>query len=122
MTKTFEQLKKEFGTVSHNGIELAISQVAYCDNYGTDGEVRYYASAEDQEGNEYQVAWDTTAKWDEAGELYNLELKQEQRPESFDDEDQERMDELMADGVHSYLIEDESNACDWDNPVSIEEN
>jgi len=111
----------DYGTVDYEGKTLTLTQMAYADNYGTNGEVRYYAHAEDEEGNTFKVVWETTLEWDEAGELFNLELKQEQQPESFDDEDQERMDELEAKGVQSYLIQDESDACDWENPVEITE-
>lgn len=43
-----------------NGLTVTLTDDATMDNYGTDGEVRYYASAVDAAGNEYRVAWDTT--------------------------------------------------------------
>lgn len=55
---------KKFGTVEHDGRTLALTQQAYCDAYGTDGTVCYYASAVDDEGGTYKVRWDTTADWD----------------------------------------------------------
>ena len=56
---------RDYGSVKHNGMTLALTQDAYCENYGTDGSVRYYAQAKDATGNLYRVAWDTTAEWDE---------------------------------------------------------
>ena len=79
-------MTQDFGTVAWNGNTLRLQQQAYCDNYGTDGAVRYYAHAIDENGNCYRVAWDTTAAWDA------------REPEEANDE---------------------SDACDWDNPVEI---
>ena len=47
-----------------NGLVIHLTQDAYVSNYGTDGGVRYYAAGTDDEGNDYQVAWDTNAAWD----------------------------------------------------------
>lgn len=80
-------ITRDYGRVEHKGKTLTLMQDAYCDNYGTDGGVRYYASARDAAGNIYRIAWDTTAEWDD-----------------MDPEDQD----------------DESNACAWDNPASVE--
>lgn len=75
----------DYGTVHFEGKELTITQAAYCDNYSTDGAVRYYATATDSAGNSYQVAWETTQEWN-SGEVDT---------------------------------EDESNSCDWDNPIEV---
>ena len=114
--------------VEYDGKTYLLTQQAYCDNYGTDGAVRYYAHAIDSEGNNYKVAWDTTETYDLMGELYRLDLKQQQQPEDFNDEDQERMNEIceeldfdIAKSSPVAYIEDESNACDWDNPVDVKE-
>ena len=88
-------MAKNYGTVEFKGTIYALTQDAYCDNYGTDGAVRYYASAVDASGNKYLVAWETTQAWNEAQELY----KQTNEVSGF--------------------IEDESNACDWDNPIEV---
>lgn len=90
-------MNKDYGTVTFNGKVFALTQDAYFDNYGTDGGVRYYASAVDTDGNKYLVAWGTTEKWNEAQQEYKVT------------------------GEVNGCIEDESNACDWDNPVSVEE-
>lgn len=94
MTKTFEQLCKQFGTVEHGNKTLALTQQAYVNNHGTDGGVRYFAAAVDAEGNEYQVEWDTTAAWDEAYKA-------------------------ARNGDDSGYCDDESNACDWDTPAKV---
>lgn len=88
-------MSKDYGTVEFKGATYTLTQDAYCDNYGTDGAVRYYASAVDANGNKYLVAWDTTETWNEAQELYK------------------------ATGEVSGYIEDESNACDWDSPTAV---
>lgn len=98
---TFEQmleLEKEyenFGSVEFEGKTYKLTENAYSDNYGTDGGIRYYASATDGKGNEYKVAWDTTAEWDQANEQYKQT------------------------GEYSPLLDDESNACDWDTPAEV---
>jgi hypothetical protein len=57
-------MTQDHGTVEFNGITYTLTQDAYCDNYGTDGGVRYYAHATGPDGGEYRVAWDTTEAWD----------------------------------------------------------
>ena len=75
---------KQYGTVTYEGVEYALCQQAYCDNYGTDNQVRYHATAIDIDGNQYKVTWETI---------------------EFD---------------CGELPEDESDACDWDNPISVD--
>ena len=87
-----QALADKFGTVDHSGVELALTQDAYVENHGTDGGVRYYAKAVDAAGNEYLVAWDTTALWDE------------------------RCANAEETGDH---LDDESAACDWAAPAEI---
>lgn len=110
----------DYGTVTFKGENYILTQQAYIDNYGTDGEVKYYAHAEDEEGRTFKVVWETTSIWDLAGELYNLELKEKYQSQNFTEEDAERMEELSEDYSSDY-IEDESNACDWDKPVDVYE-
>lgn len=116
-------MENKFGTVNFEGKELKLTQDAYVDNYGTDGEVRYYANAVDTEGNEYQVIWETTKEFDQSEELFNLieELEVLKSHKSFDDGEIMRMEELEKEiekmeneGIGSSYCEDESNACDWD--------
>lgn len=48
-----------FGTVTHNGKTLTLTQQAYLDCDGSDTGERYYsASAIDADGNEYKVRWE----------------------------------------------------------------
>jgi len=91
----YQAAAAKFGTVNHEGVELALAQQAYADNYGTDGGVRYYAKAIDAQGNEYKVAWDTTAAWDAAEAAY------------------------QADPQNARPNEDESEACDWSAPAEV---
>jgi hypothetical protein len=88
----------DYGTVNFNGKTLTLTQGAYCDNYGTQGNVRYYASAVDADGNKYIVAWDTTEQWQQWQKEY-----------------------ANHDNDYDYIagLEDESNACDWDNPIEV---
>lgn len=90
----FEELQEKNGKCRHDGVDLALAADAVMDNYGTCGEVRYYADAFDRNGAEYRVTWGTTQKWDDRSE----------NPEEYE----------------SWL-EDESNACDWDNPIEVEQ-
>lgn len=63
-------------------------------NYNTDGGVQYTATGKDNKGNRYLITWNTTEEWNNA---------------QIDDE---------GDPVDSWR-EDESYACDWDNPESV---
>lgn len=93
--ETREYVLRDFGTVAHDGKTLILTEQAYMDNYGTNGAVRYYAHAVDYDGNIYRIAWDTTAAWDDECEK-------------------------AKNGEYSGYLDDESNACDWDNPAEIE--
>ena len=96
------------------GIEVTLTQDAYADNCGTDGEIRYYARAVDKVGNEYKVTWETLPEWDLIQELYRLDTMDER---SMDDEDRARQAELRA--MQLPTGDDDSDACDWDHPVEI---
>jgi len=80
----------DFGKVSFNGIEIILTQQAYCNNEG-----QYLASGKDAAGNIYQVEWQTTKAWDDAQEL------------------------ARTTGEVDAFAEDESNACDWSSPVDV---
>jgi len=83
-----EELKNN-GDVEYKGKKLYLLQQAYIDNYGTDGEVIYKTTAIDEDGKDYTVIW---TPYNNDGEYY------------YDDE-----------GNYRGNVEDESNACDWDN-------
>ena len=110
--------------------QLHITQYAYVDNFGTNGEVRYYASAIDEEGEEYQITWETSEEFNQSQELHTLieELNQLTSQKTFDDgviariEDLENeIEKLESKGINSSYCEDESNACNWDEADYIEQ-
>lgn len=105
-------LDKANGTIEHGETTLYLLDQAVADNYGTEGLIRYYARAIDVEGAEYRIAWDTTNDWDLACEFARL------MAESDPDDDQIARIEELADMVLPD-VSDESNACDWDAPVSV---
>jgi hypothetical protein len=111
-------LDTKYGTVAFKGTEYTLTQQAYITNDGTDGDVCYKATAVDIKGVEYMVTWETTSEFDESQELYNLEQHNE---DELSEEDKERMQELIDNEVNSALCEDEAEACDWDNPVAVNE-
>ncbi len=80
------------GSVVYNGENIYLQQQAYCLNDGV-----YAACGKDVAGNVYEIRWNTTIAWDDACEAFK---KGDETQESF--------------------VEEESNACDWDNPYSIE--
>ncbi len=118
--ETREYILRDFGTVEHNGKTLILTEQAYMDNYGTDGAVRYYAHAIDDEGNTYRVAWDTTAEHDMACELAILEGREEMR-EKYGDELSEADAKRLAELREMNLPDpsDESIACDWSEPAEV---
>ena len=77
----------DHGTVEINGIEITLTQEAYCHNNG-----QYLASGKDEKGNTYLVEWETTKAWDDA-------------------------QEAARNGDCSAWAEEESNACDWNSPI-----
>jgi hypothetical protein len=95
MKKTDKKINEQkYGTVEFGGRIYILTQQAYCDNYGTDGGVRYYAHAvakNDADTNKYKVVWATTDEWD----------------------NHQKNDETCS------FCEDESNACNWDNPIDV---
>lgn len=112
--KNLNELKKRFGTVTFESKELILTQDAHADNYGTDGDVRYYAHAVDKAGNEYRVVWETTEIWKLSQELYCLGQKDE-----LTTDESQRMLELSSMALTNY--DDESNACDWCCPIDVEQ-
>ena len=49
----------DFGKVTFEGREYQLTEQAQADNFGTQGEVRYYANAIDEFGDRYRVVWET---------------------------------------------------------------
>jgi len=85
----FDKMARENGSIQHEGQELALTQIAYADNMGTDGDIYYKAAAIDRAGNDYEINWD---------------LKEEVKNRDVE--------------KYGYL-EDESEACDWDSPSDV---
>ncbi len=112
-TNTYDlaEMAQRYGTATFEGVEYTLTSDAVVDNYGTDGAARYYANAVGPDGESYEIAWDTTSDWDLAQEYDSL-LSSDDRSE----EDEARLDELEAMVLPD--VSDESNACDWDNPVA----
>jgi len=96
---TYNDAAKKNGTVTMDGLTVVLTQQAYVCNYGTAGEVQYKASAIDTSGNIYIVTWATTDGWADhkCGSDGNC----------------------VVAGCGGWC-EDEGNACDWDNPLSIQ--
>lgn len=95
----FEGFRKKYGMVVFNGIEYVLTQQAYPDHYKNG--VRYFSSAMDKNGNMALMEWETCDDWNEASELWET-----MHHESI-------MDDLPG------ILEEESNACDWDNPINV---
>ena len=92
--------KMNYGTVKYKGKTYTLTQIACADN-GPDGTTRYYARAEDAQGVVHEIVWETTDDWNAH---------------------QNNPDHPMHVGDWSCgWCEDESNACDWDNPIIVQE-
>ena len=95
----FAAAVKANGSVMHGSTEIALTQQAYVENSARGG-VQYQAVGIDQQGNQYMVVWDTTQAWDDAQEAYHAAMRNGGNPDAG-------------------ILGDESNACDWEAPVSI---
>lgn len=81
-------LLPDYGTVTYKGRTYLLMQDPYPSDYIdhiTNNDDHYLASAIDDQGNSYEVIWETCLEWD-AGE---------------------------------WEAGDESDACDWERPVSV---
>ena len=118
------EFAKRYGTVKVDGKKYWLKQQAFVDNYGTDGGVRYYASAIDRRGNQFKIAWDTTASWDAMNKAVNLRERIKQAENNGEDclVERHELEQITSDwgDVDSYNF-DESDACDWDKPVEAVE-
>lgn len=99
------------GSVIFEKEEYVLTKQANAENYKNT--VRYYANAIKGDKT-YTVAWELSDKYVENDEIYKkLKVK------DWDDLTQEQADNL------SYLEQyfgDETDACDWDNPIEVIEN
>jgi hypothetical protein len=111
----FAAAKEKFGAVVFGGVEYALTNMAQADNYGTDGAVRYYASAINEAGDSFRVAFETTAAWDAANAKAQAELRDDEPDlEAIAEEHGVEIDEF-----ENIDLNDESSACDWDSPVEV---
>lgn len=103
------------GNVYFNGIKL--TQMEAPQAVSTE---RYEAPAEDSFDNEYVIAWRTTDEWNESLEYENLKYAID-HPDTCDisDKDRKRLAELETNPLVD--CQDESNACDWEHPISVKE-
>lgn len=119
---TYQEYVKEYGEVEFEGKKYALTENAYGDNYMVD-QFRYFAHAIDEQGNRYRVMWETTYAWDISREYDMLEHNLEMQPDPYERERiKERLAELEEEIKEvGYINADEHWACDWDNPVEVEE-
>jgi hypothetical protein len=111
----FAAAKEKFSSVKFGGTEYALVDMAQADNYGTDGAVRYYASAINEAGDTFRVEFETTSAWDAAMAKAKAEIRGEEA-------DLEAIAETHGVDVEEFdNIDpaDETVACDWDNPVDV---
>ena len=110
-------MNNNYGTVTFEGKKYNLLREACATNKGTDGDICYHAPAE-RDGIDYIVTWDTTEAFNDSDELSYLETMLNQGDE-LTMEEMERYEYLS---IHSdsLFCTDESNACDWDSPVSVE--
>jgi len=90
-------MKNDYGVVTLGGLTVRLTSDPECVNNGTDGGVRYQASAVGEDGQEYTVLWDTVDGWEDHvwGE-----------------------DGCVVEDCHGWCS-DGANACDWDRPAEI---
>jgi hypothetical protein len=92
-------------------------------NYRTDGDVRYQQEVEIN-GIRIMVKWDTTAEYNKFNADYNqfLYLQSAIGHRDFDEEEEVEYNRLKEEDVenNSYYLNDETNNCDWDEPVDFE--
>ena len=102
MSDKFNTAKTKFGSVTMPmGVEVALTQTAWVENYGEHGGVRYNAHGIDENGCVYRVTWDTTPEFDAALDRTIHSYSVGVEPDDRD----------LA------LVQDESTACDWATPA-----
>ncbi|MEG0999370.1 MAG: hypothetical protein RSC99_08830 [Clostridiales bacterium] len=89
---------KKCGSITVNGKEYILEMDAEWSYDDIWGDPVYSAYAKDAEGNRFVVYWETTKEWNELTEKYRKG---------------ENVSEIEV------WLEDESNACDWDNVYEI---
>jgi hypothetical protein len=64
------------------------------------------------------VTWQTSAEYDAESDKYQAKVLVEDALRNGDELTPEQEESLAYDG--EAYCEDESNACDWDNPIAID--
>jgi hypothetical protein len=118
MKNKLKKLESKYGTVVFKGIKYYLTDYAVAGNYGTEGAVAYRADAVDAKGEKYQVTWETTEQWDRSEEYAKLQDFLSGCEDGEYPEDEERLEELSE--LDLVDTGDESNACDWDNPIGVD--
>ena len=102
--KNVTELKNGF--VIDRGVVVYLTQQAYYghDNMQGGSLPAYFANGVDVDGNEYQVVWHLAADYDAAYDRVNEATLIGEPPEHED----------------ITFLEDETLACDWENPYRVE--
>jgi hypothetical protein len=117
--KTYKEYAKEYGTVTYNNREYALTESAYLDNYNC--EAVYMANAIDEEGNDYLVIWKPTKQWELSREYSNIESHIALLHDYEKEQAERRMKAIEAEieKVGGFVNIDDEYACDWDEPYCI---
>lgn len=89
----------DYGTVTYEGKEYSLKQQPFIAGR-VNADPYYLSSAIDSEGNEYAVVWELN----------------EHTKEAYSEIEKQRE---LGETPNYSLVEDESTACDWDNPIDI---
>lgn len=92
-------MNRDYGTIEFEGKTYTLTQEPYI-NGTYDEEPFYLANAIDDEENEYEVEWEIN---DSTRDAYEEIKRQRENGET----------------PNYSLVQDESDACDWDNPVEV---
>lgn len=90
-------MAQDFGTITCDAGTFELLQDAYPENYGTDGGIRFYASARGVGGDTCRLGWDTTQAWKDNEAANQAALSAGEIPDDLD-----------------Y-----SDACDWQKPNEV---
>jgi hypothetical protein len=124
--KTIEENEKKFGSVDFNGETYILSQYAHMDIYRDD--IRFYASGiNPKTGDRVIIAWEISSEWDKLCEICGRYEALTQAIKDSYYQNPEELAKLKAelaaieadyDGIPE-MPNDESAACDWDNPIDV---
>jgi hypothetical protein len=110
-------MDNEYGSINYKGKTYTVTEQPQTDNYYPNGGnvvLAYYAHATDADGNRYMVRWMPTQAWLDACELSRLQSQ------SDTDDYADHIAAMEAAGVDANILDDEEQACDWDNPAAVD--